>query len=52
MVGNDQSVRMTVSGDVSQTIVIPGIDLAISVNETAPSPVERFRPAGDAPVAP
>ena len=52
VVGNDQSVRMTVSGDVSQTIVIPGIDLAISVNETALSPVERFRPAGDAPVAP
>ena len=52
VVGNDQSVRMTVSGDVSQVVVIPGIDFAISVNETALSPVERFRPASDNPVAP
>jgi len=52
VVGNDQSVRMTVAGDVSQVVVIPGIDFAISVNETALSPVERFRPAGDVPVVP
>ena len=43
---------MTVAGDVSQVVVIPGIDFAISVNETALSPVERFRPAGDVPVVP
>ncbi|HEX6420536.1 MAG TPA: TadE/TadG family type IV pilus assembly protein [Acidimicrobiales bacterium] len=42
-------VRMTVSGRVSQVVTIPGIDLGISVNETAETPVERFRPAGDVP---
>ena len=52
IVGNDQSVRMTVSGDVSQVVVIPGLDFGIAVNETALSPVERFRPVGDAPVVP
>ena len=48
----DQLVRMTVSGDVSQVVVIPGIDFSISVNETAQSPVERFRPAGESPTVP
>ena len=43
------SVRMTVAGDVSQVVVIPGMDLAISVNESAETPVEEFRPAGDVP---
>lgn len=42
-------VRMTVSGQVSQVVTIPGVDLGISVNETAETPVERFRPAGDVP---
>ena len=45
-----ESVRMTVSGAVAQTIVIPGLDFGISVNETAESPIERFRPPGQAPV--
>ena len=52
LVDGGDSVRMTVTGDVSQVVVIPGIDFAISVNETALSPVERFRPAGDVPVVP
>jgi Flp pilus assembly protein TadG len=52
VVGDDESVRMTVSGDVSQVVVVPGLDFAISVNETALSPVERFRPAEGAPAAP
>jgi Flp pilus assembly protein TadG len=50
--GDDQLVRMTVSGDVSQVVVIPGIDFAISVNETAQSAVERFRPGGEPPAVP
>jgi len=53
LVDGGDSVRMTVSGQVSQVVTIPGIDLGISVNETAETPVEEFRPAGDAPgVAP
>ena len=47
--GGDR-VRMTVSGDVSQIITIPGTDLSISVNETAETPVEQFRPAAGAAV--
>ena len=49
-VDGGEMVRMTVSGDVSQVVVIPGVDLGISVNESAESPIERFRPAGDAPI--
>ena len=49
LVDGGDSVRMTVSGDVSQVVTIPGIDLAISVNESAETPVEEFRPAGDVP---
>lgn len=49
LVDGADSVRMTVSGRVSQVVVIPGVDLSISVNETAETPVERFRPAGDVP---
>jgi Flp pilus assembly protein TadG len=48
-VDDGEMVRMTVSGEVTQTIVVPGIDFGIAVSETAESPVERFRPAGDAP---
>jgi Flp pilus assembly protein TadG len=48
-VDDGEMVRITVSGDVTQTIVIPGIDFGIAVSETAESAVERFRPAGDAP---
>lgn len=48
-VDGGDSVRMTVRGDVSQVVAIPGIDLSISVNETAETPVEEFRPAGDTP---
>lgn len=47
--GGDR-VRMTVSGDVSQIITIPGTDLSISVNETAETPVEQFRPGAGAAV--
>jgi Flp pilus assembly protein TadG len=50
IVDNGEMVRMTVSGDVAQTIVIPGLERVISVSETAESPIEQFRPAGDAPV--
>jgi Flp pilus assembly protein TadG len=49
LVDGGDSVRMTVAGDVSQVVVIPGMDLAISVNESAETPVEEFRPAGDVP---
>lgn len=49
LVDGGDSVRMTVAGDVSQVVTIPGIDLAISVNESAETPVEEFRPAGDVP---
>lgn len=48
LVGGGDRVRMTVSGGVSQVIVIPGVDLGISVNETAETPVEAFRPGGQA----
>ncbi len=48
-VDGGESVRMTVTGDVSQVVAIPGADLSISVSETAETPVERFRPAGDVP---
>ncbi|HEX6418136.1 MAG TPA: TadE/TadG family type IV pilus assembly protein [Acidimicrobiales bacterium] len=44
-------VRMTVAGQVSQVVTIPGVDLGIRVDETAETPVERFRPAGDVPGA-
>jgi Flp pilus assembly protein TadG len=49
-VDGGDSVRMTVRGDVSQVVAIPGIDLSISVNETAETPVEEFRPPSDTPV--
>ena len=49
LVDGGDSVRMTVAGSVSQVVVIPGVDLAISVNESAETPVEEFRPAGDVP---
>lgn len=49
LVEEGDSVRMTVSGNVSQVVTIPGIDLAISVNESAETPVEQFRPSGDVP---
>lgn len=49
LVDGGDSVRMTVAGDVSQVVTIPGIDLGISVNESAETPVEQFRPAADAP---
>jgi len=48
-VDGGDSVRMTVAGDVVQVVTIPGIDLAIRVNESAETPVEVFRPAGDTP---
>lgn len=50
LVDGGDSVRMTVAGDVSQVVTIPGIDLAISVNESAETPVEEFRPAGNQPI--
>ena len=48
-VDGGDSVRMAVTGNVSQVVTIPGMDLAISVNESAETPVEEFRPAGDTP---
>lgn len=50
LVDGGDSVRMTVTGDVSQVVTIPGVDLGISVNESAETPVEDFRPAGDVPI--
>jgi Flp pilus assembly protein TadG len=46
LVNGGDNVRMTVTGDVSQVVVIPGVDLGISVSESAESAVEVFRPAG------
>jgi Flp pilus assembly protein TadG len=46
LVNGGDDVRMTVTGDVSQVVVIPGVDLGISVSESAESAVEAFRPAG------
>jgi hypothetical protein len=46
LVNGGDNVRMTVTGDVSQVVVIPGVDLGISVSESAESAVEAFRPAG------
>lgn len=46
LVNGGDDVRMTVTGDVSQVVVIPGVDLGISVSESAESAVEVFRPAG------
>lgn len=51
LVDGGDTVRMTVSGPVSQVVTIPGADLSISVNETAETPVERFRPADGASAA-
>jgi Flp pilus assembly protein TadG len=48
-VDGGDSVRMTVTGNVSQVVSIPGMDLGISVSESAETPVEQFRPAGDTP---
>jgi Flp pilus assembly protein TadG len=49
IVDDDQMVRMTVSGDVVQTLGFPGLSFGLTVSETAETPVERFRPAGTAP---
>ena len=49
LVDGGSSVRMTVAGRVSQVVTIPGVDLGISVNETAVTPVEEFRAGGGAP---
>lgn len=49
LVDGGDKVRMTVAGNVSQVVSIPGVDLAISVNESAESSVEVFRPGGGAP---
>lgn len=46
-VDGGDSVRMTVEGDVSQVVAIPGIDLSITVNESAETPVEDFRASGE-----
>jgi Flp pilus assembly protein TadG len=51
VVAGGESVRMTVQGDVSRVVVIPGIDFSISVNEVAETPIEVFRPGGQAPPA-
>jgi Flp pilus assembly protein TadG len=42
--GGDK-VRMTVSGEVVQTLSFPGFSFGLTVSETAETPVERFRPA-------
>jgi Flp pilus assembly protein TadG len=42
--GGDK-VRMTVSGDVVQTLSFPGFSFGLTVSETAETPVEQFRPA-------
>ena len=49
LVDNNQLVRMTVTGDVLEVFRIPGVDIDFSVNETSEGPVERFRPATEAP---
>lgn len=49
LVDGGDAVRMTVAGDIPQVVSIPGVDLAVSVNESAETPVERFRPAGGDP---
>lgn len=49
LVDGGESVRMTVAGPVSQVVTIPGVDLGISVSETAVTPVEEFRAGGGAP---
>lgn len=49
LVDGGDAVRMTVAGDIPQVVTIPGVDLAVSVNESAETPVERFRPAAGAP---
>ncbi len=51
VVGGGERVRMTVQGDVSQVVVIPGVNFSISVNEVAETPVEVFRPGGGVPRA-
>jgi Flp pilus assembly protein TadG len=43
-------VRMEVSGDVTTVFTFPGMNVNFSVNESAETAIERFRPAGDAPV--
>jgi Flp pilus assembly protein TadG len=43
-------VRMEVSGDVTTVFAFPGMNVNFSVNESAETAIERFRPAGDAPV--
>jgi Flp pilus assembly protein TadG len=49
IVDDGEMVRMTVSGDVVQTLGFPGFSFGLTVSETAETPVERFRPVGDAP---
>jgi Flp pilus assembly protein TadG len=42
-------VRMNVTGDVTEVFVIPGVNVDWSVDESAETVIERFRPAGDTP---
>ena len=48
-VDGGQMVRMTVTGDVVEVFVVPGVPISLAINESAESAVERFRPAGDVP---
>jgi Flp pilus assembly protein TadG len=46
----NEVVRMEVSGDVATVFVFPGMDIDFSIDESAESAIERFRPVGEAPV--
>jgi hypothetical protein len=41
---------MELSGDVATVFVFPGMDIDFSIDESAETAIERFRPAGEAPV--
>jgi Flp pilus assembly protein TadG len=42
-------VRMSVSADVTTVFAFPGMNIDFSIDESAESAIERFRPPGDAP---
>jgi Flp pilus assembly protein TadG len=49
LVDGDEMVQVDVDARVKTVFRLPGVDMRLTVHETAESPVEKFRPAGEAP---
>jgi Flp pilus assembly protein TadG len=48
-VDGGDAVRVTVAGEVTNVFRVPGLDIDLSVRESAESVVERFRPSTEDP---